>query len=54
MTPKNSRAKWVGKALFSSKGLAGGQGGEEAAGSGWIGAVGVLGAPGFSISGHLR
>jgi hypothetical protein len=53
MTPKNSRAKWVGEALFSSKGLAGWLGGLKAAGSGWGGAAGVLGSSGFSISGHL-
>ena len=37
MTPKNSRAKWVGKALFSSGGAQGGQGaaGPVPVGSGW-------------------
>jgi len=38
MTPKNSRAKWLGKALFSS----GGGEGEQAAASGAAGS----GAPG--------
>jgi hypothetical protein len=45
MAPKNSRAKWLGRALFSS---GGGHGGQAAAAGAWGGGGGafVFGVPG--------
>ena len=57
MAPKNSRAKWVGMALFSSGGGQEGQAAASgAAGSGAPGAwgggggAGVFGVPAFSMA----
>ncbi len=57
MAPKNSRAKWLGKALFPS---GGGQGGQAAAAGAAVsgapgawgrgGAAGVFGVPAFDMA----
>jgi len=49
MAPKNSRAKWLGRALFSS---GGGHGGQAAAAGAWGGGGGafVFGVPASSMA----